>query len=126
MMDQIVKEEINRIEEDYGMNVWTLNVIYYSTAVTLLEKEGNLQKEHRVRIPHKKPGWKVRIQPVRKKISCTFVLTECNRKQRFISNQKVIRCKIEKQYGKATTSNLKYVHTMSKQELKVESQKLKR
>ena len=29
MMDQIVEEEINRIEEDYGMNMWTSNVIYY-------------------------------------------------------------------------------------------------
>ena len=39
MMDQIVEEEMNRIEEDYGLNMWTLNVIYYSTAVTLSEKK---------------------------------------------------------------------------------------
>ena len=26
MMDQIVEEEMNRIEEDYGMNMWTLNL----------------------------------------------------------------------------------------------------
>ena len=60
MVDQIVKEEMNRVEEDYGMNVRTLNVIYYLTAVPLLEKEGNLHKEHRVQRLHKKPGWKVR------------------------------------------------------------------
>ena len=90
IMDQIVEEEMNRIEEDYGMNMWTLNVIYYSTAVTLLKKEGNLRKEHIVRRPHKKPGWKVRhesrIRAIRKKISYTFVLIECKCKQKFTTN----------------------------------------
>ena len=37
MIDLIVKEELNRIEENYVMNIWTLNVIYYTTAVTLLK-----------------------------------------------------------------------------------------
>ena len=130
MIDLIVKEELNRIEENYGMNIWTLNVIYYTTAVTLLENEGNLREERWTQKPYKKPGWKIRhessIQAIRKKISHAFVLIECNRKQKFSNNQKIIRRKIEKQYGKATTPNLKYMQAMLKQELKVESQKLKR
>ena len=130
MIDLIVKEELNRIEENYGMNIWTLNVIYYTTAVTLLENEGNLREECWTQKPYKKPGWKIRhesrIQAIRKKISHTFVLIECNRKQKFSNNQKIIRRKIEKQYGKATTPNLKYMQAMLKQGLKVESQKLKR
>ena len=129
MIDLIVKEELNRVEENYGMNIWTLNVIYYTTAVTLLENEGNLREERWTQKPYKKLGWKIRhesrIQAIRKKISHTFVLIECNRKQKFSNNQKIIRRKIEKQYGKATTPNLKYMQAMLKQELKVESQKLK-
>ena len=129
MIDLIVKEELNRIEENYGMNIWTLNVIYYTTAVTLLENEGNLREERQRQKPYKIPGWKIRhenrIQAVRKKISHTFVLIECNRKQKFSNNQKIIRCKIEKQHEKATTPNLKYIQAILKQELKVESQKLK-
>ena len=92
MIDLIVKEELNRIEENYGMNRWTLNVIYYTTAVTLLENEGNLREERRTQKPYKKPGWKIRhesrIQAIRKKISHTCVLIECNRKQKFSNNQK--------------------------------------
>ena len=130
MIDLIVKEQLNRIEENYGMNTWTLNAIYYMTAVTLLENEGNLREERRTQKPYKKPGWKIRhesrIQAIRKKISHTFVLIECNRKQKFSNNQKIIRRKIEKPYGKATTPNLKYMQAMLKQELRVESQKLKR
>ena len=60
MIDLVVKEELNRIEENYGMNIWTLNVIYYTTAVTLLENEGNLREERRTQKPYKKPGWKIR------------------------------------------------------------------
>ena len=56
MIDVIVKEELNRIEENYGMNTWTLNVIYYTTAVTLLENEGNLREERRTQKPYKKSG----------------------------------------------------------------------
>ena len=60
MIDLIVKEELNRIEENYRINTWTLNIIYYTTAVTLLENEGHLREERRTQNPYKKPGWQDR------------------------------------------------------------------
>ena len=40
VMDIIVSEEIEEIEQQHNMTLWTLNVIYYTTALTLLEHEG--------------------------------------------------------------------------------------
>ena len=54
------------------------------------------------------------------------MLIECNRTQKLTSRQKNIKRRMEKQYGKTTTENLKYVQTMLKQDLKVQSEKLKR
>ena len=63
--------------------------------VTLLENERNLREERWTQKPCKKLGWKIRhesrIQVTRKKISHTFVLIECNRKQKFGNKQKITR-----------------------------------
>ena len=74
MIDLIVKEELNRTEESYGMNIWTLNVIYYTTAVTVLENEGNLREERRTQKPYKETGIEIR-QESRFKLSGRKYLT---------------------------------------------------
>ena len=130
LLDQIVYEEVELLEEKYEINVWILNVIYYVTAITLMENEGKLCLEKRTKKVTQKPGWKIRLESsidaIRRKISYTYVLIECNRTQRIASYLKNIKRKIEKQYGKATTENLRYIHVMLKQDLKVQSEKLKR
>ena len=42
--DEIVAEELEKIKTEYEIDMWTLNVIYYTTAVSVLEKEGRLRK----------------------------------------------------------------------------------
>ena len=130
LLDQIVYEEVELLEEKYEINLWILNVIYYVTAITLMENEGKLHLEKRTKKVTQKPGWKIRLESsidaIRRKISYTYVLIECNRTQRITSHQKNIKRKIEKQYGKATTENLRYIQVMLKQDLKVQSEKLKR
>ena len=42
--DEIVAEELEKIKTEYEIDMWTLNVIYYTTAVSVLEKEGRLKK----------------------------------------------------------------------------------
>ena len=130
ILDQIVAEEIKDIEEEQEINLWTLNVIYYTTAVTLMENEGKSRLEKRKQKVKEKPGWKIRleisIEAIRRKISYTYVLIECNRTQKLTSHQKTIKRIMEKQYGKTSTENLKCVRTMLKQHLKVQSEKLKR
>ena len=95
-----------------------------------METEGKLCLENRTKKATQKPGWKIRLESsidaIRRKISFSYILIECNRTQRITTHQKNIKRKIEKQYGKATTENLRYIQVMLKQDLKVQSEKLKR
>ena len=128
-MDIIVSEEIEEIEQQHNMNLWTLNVIYYMTAITLLEHEGKLREMKRRTQTREKPGWQIRIESrieaIRKKLSYTYILIECHKKQHFTKHQKNIKYRMEKQYGKVTTSKLKHIQMQLKQNLKVECQKLR-
>ena len=100
------------------------------TAITVIEKEGKLKEIKKRSGTSVKPGWEVRlesrVEAIRRKLSYTYVLQECYRKQEYTKNQKNIRRKIEKQYGKATTTRLQQVQTQLKQKLKVEGKKLKK
>ena len=129
VMDIIVSEEIEEIEQQHNMNLWTLNVIYYTTAIMLLEHEGKLREMKRRTQTREKPGWQIRIESrieaVRKKLSYTYILIECHKKQHFTKHQKNIKYRMEKQYGKVTTSKLKHIQMQLKQNLKVECQKLR-
>ena len=70
-MDEIVNEELNNIEEEYEIDMWIINVIYYTTAITVLEKEGRLREIKRVVKNKEKPGWqsewKARSKPSEEK-----------------------------------------------------------
>ena len=127
-MDEIVEERMAEILERHGNNLWTLNVIYYTTAITLIEKEGKLREVKKRSGNEVKQGWEIRIESrieaIRRKLSYTYVLIECNKNQRH--TKKNIRRGIEKQYGKTTTSKLKQIQNHLKQELKAESRKLRK
>ena len=56
ILDQIIAEEMNIIKTIYGMDCWIMNVIYYSNAVTILEKEGRLREKKRRPEANEKPG----------------------------------------------------------------------
>ena len=60
LLDQIVYEAVELLEEKYEINLWILNVIYYVTAITLMENEGKLRREKREKKATQKPGWKYR------------------------------------------------------------------
>ena len=74
IMDEIISEEIVNIEKNYEIDLWTINVIYYTTAVTVLQKEAKLRKNGRKQKQKEKPGWQIRlesrIQAIRRKLSC--------------------------------------------------------
>ena len=80
------------ILKPHGNNLWTLNVIYYTMAITLIEKEGKLREVKKRSGNEVKPGWEIRIEShieaIRRKLSYTYVLIECNKNQRHTKNQK--------------------------------------
>ena len=67
-----------------------------------------------------------RIEAIRKKLSYVHVLIECNKKQKYTKQQKNIKYKMEKQYGKVTTEKLMSLNARLRQELKVDSLNLKK
>ena len=74
--------------------------MYCATAVTVMEIEGNLREEKRRRPEKAKPGWQTRIEArietIRRKLSCTDVLTECCKNRRYTRYQNKIKSKTEK------------------------------
>ena len=106
-----------------------MNVIHYTIAITLLEHEGKLKEIRRKPGNKDKPRWQIRvesrIQAIRKKLSYTTVLIECNKKQQFTKHQRSIKYRMEKQYGNVSTHKLQQIQLHLKQELRIESQKLK-
>ena len=91
IIDEIISEQMTEIEEKYHNTLWTLNVIYYIAAITLLEKEGKLRGTNRRKEEYVKPGWQIRlesrIEAIRKKLSYVHVLIECNKKQKYTNTK---------------------------------------
>ena len=110
ILDQIISEVMDNIKTSYGMDYWITNVIYYSTAVTILEKEGRLREKKRRPKTNEMPGWKIcletRIQAIRRKLSHTYILQECLDTQQYTRRQNVIKRKTEKWYGKTNRDKL--------------------
>ena len=62
ILDLIVSEEVVTIEKSHPIDLWTINVIHYATAITSLEKENKL-REIKTRISKKeKQGWQIRME----------------------------------------------------------------
>ena len=68
---------------------------------------------------------RIRIQVIRKKLSYMQVFTDCWKIRRYTKHQKNIKYRMGKQYGRITTQKLQYLNAQLKQELKVESIKLR-
>ena len=106
LIDEILAEEIPKIEEQHGVNIWTLNVIYYASAVTILEKERRLREIRRKKTAKHTPGWQIkleaRIEAIRRKLSYTYVLLECKKQGKYTQHQHHVKRKMEKWYGNLT------------------------
>ena len=59
------------------------------------------------------------------KLSYTTILIECNMKQQFTKHQRNIKYSMDKQYGKVSMHKFQQIQLHLKQELRIESQKLK-
>ena len=85
IVNEIVNEELNNIEKEYEIDMWIMNVIYYTTAVTILEKEERLREIKRVARSKEKPGWQIRMESriatLRRKISYSYVLLDCRKRE---------------------------------------------
>ena len=100
------------------------------STVTILEQENRLRQINGRAKRSEKPGWKIRIESrieaIRKKLSHTYTLLQCLKTNKYTKHQLTIKRRMAKQYGRCTTNKLKDIQVDLKQDLKVESIKLKK
>ena len=126
LIDEILVEEIPKTEEQHGVDISTLNVIYNASVVTILEKEGRLREIRRKKTAKHTPGWQIkleaRIEAIRRNLSYTYVLLKCKKqgKYYYTQHQHHVKRKMEKWYGNLTKRRLHQIQLRLKQELKVD------
>ena len=114
LMDEILAEEIPKIEVRHGIDIWTLNVIYYASSVTILEKEGRLRDIRRKKtVKHTQIKLEARIEAIRRKLSYTYVLLECKKQGKYTQYQHHVQRKMEKWYGNLTKRRLYQIQLRS-------------
>ena len=129
-VDQLVGKKLSEMNKQNGISLWDLNVLYYSAAVTLLERQGKLKEKTITWKPQKKPGWQImleeRIYAIRRKLSYIDVILKCKKENRFTTRQRNLEKKLRNWYGKTTVENLFSTKCTLKQNLKAESEELRR
>ena len=134
-IDDIEIEAANRIMEEKikelgdNISLWHINVMQYTTAITLLERHGKLREKRSRKVERKEPGWMInitnRITAARRKISYVNLILKCKLDGKYTPKQKFIQKKLTRIYGSTTKTRLTEVETRLKHELSVQSKILK-
>ena len=130
---KIVYKLVNAfIEENLqkdGLSLWDLNVICYTSAVTILYNLGRLKTKKNT-YTYRKPRWQIqaeaRISSLRKKLSLIDVVQKCKSNDSYTKHQRNIECKLKKWYGSTKTEILESKKVDLKQQLTLECEKLRR
>ena len=123
IMDEVI------LTEGENINLWKINVMQYTTAITLLARHGRLREKKNVRAKRKTPGWILntenRINAIRRKISHVTLILKCVDVNNMTRKQSNIRRKLKRMYGSIRASRLEEVEANLEHELAVESKKLR-
>ena len=80
IVDKLVNDFIEENLQKDGLSLWDLNVICYTSAVTILDNLGRLKTKKNT-YTYRKPGWQIqaetRISSLRKKLSLIDVVQKC-------------------------------------------------
>ena len=113
-----------------GVLIWDLDVICYTTAVTILEAKGKLREIKNMTKQQNKPGWRIqleqRIDSLRRRLSFIDIIPKCKEEQKYTAHQRKIEYKLRKWYGRTTKENLTRIRTLLKQDLASACEKLRR
>ena len=117
------------IEENLQKDGLSLNVICYTSAVTILDNLGRL-KTKKDTYSYRQPGWQIqaetRVSSVRKKLSLIDVVQKCDTNDSYTKHQRNIQRKLKKWYGSSKTETLESKKVDLKQQLTSECEKLRR
>ena len=115
------------LTEGENINLRKINVMQYTTVVTLLATQGRLREKKNVRTKKKTPGWILnienRINAIRRKLSHVTLILKCVDVNNMTRKQSNIRRKLKRMYGSVRASRLEEVEANLEHELAVESKK---
>ena len=102
IVDKLVNDFIEENLQKDGLSFWDLNVICYTSAVTILDNLGRLKTKKNTNA-YRKPGWQIqaetRISSLRKKLSLTDAVQKCKSNDSYTKHQRNIGRKLKKWYG---------------------------
>ena len=102
IVDKLVNDFIEENLQKDGLSLWDLNVICYTSTVTILDNLGRLKTKKNT-YTYRKPGWQIqaeiRISSLRKKLSLIDVVQKCKSNDSYTKHQRNMERKLKKWYG---------------------------
>ena len=102
--NRIMEEKIKELGDN--ISLWHINVMQYTTAITLLERHGKLREKRSRKVERKEPGWMInvtnRITAIRRKIAHVNLILIFKLDGKYTPKQKFIQKKLTRIYGSTT------------------------
>ena len=122
-----MKDKIAEIGEN--IDLWHINVMQYTMAVTLLGRHGKLWERKTRKYEKKDPVWMTnitnRINAIRRKLSHVNLILKCKQEGKYTRKQKIIHGKLARLYGSTKKWRLIEVEARLKHDLSVQSKILR-
>ena len=129
-VDKIVNEKLKVMYESKGVSLWDLNVIYYTSAVTIIEAKGKLREIKNLTKQQNILGWRIqleqRINSLWRRLSFIDIILKCKEERKYTAHQRKTEYKLRKWYGRTTKENLTRIRTLLKQDLASACEKSRR
>ena len=113
-----------------GISLWDINVIHYTTAITVLQQAGKLKETKNISQHTRKPGWQIQlkqiIEAIRRRIAYIDVILKCEKEGKYTKHQRIIEERLRRWCRKKTRENLKCIRKELKHDLKTHSLRLKK
>ena len=121
-INKIIEESL---ENDERIDLWKINVMQYTTAVTLLARHGKLHERRNNQGKRKTTGWILnyenRVNAIRRKLAHVQVILNCKDNVKLMKKQYVIKEKLRNLYGSTKRAKMLEVQANLKHELKVQA-----
>ena len=129
IIDNIANQYATNLNSDKTMlDYWDINVMLYTTVITLKNHLGDLKETKQEKITVTKPGWirnlEEKIVSQRHKIVHTEVFANCKKLNIFTTHQIKISTKRKPLFRNTKIRTLEYSLKILKQDLKATSKKL--
>ena len=113
------------------IGLWDINVMQYTSAVTLLARHGKLHEKQQTKTKNQKqqPIWitniENKVEAIRRKLAHVTLIIKCTESGNFTRRQREIERKLRKKYGSTTIKRLTEIKCKLNHDLTAASKSLK-